>query len=88
MKESESTIEKKFIGRQHYDGLKHLIVDPLDMSEFQSVHYNEAYKKDVGPEKQGIWINSREASLFVYPDGSYGKTGFKKYGMHISKDGI
>ena len=79
LKESESSIEKKFIGRQQYGGLKHLAVDPLEMSEFQSLYYNQAYNKDIGPEKQGIWINSREASLFIYPDGTYGKAGFKKY---------
>lgn len=28
---------------------------------------------------KGVYNNSREATLFVYPDGSYGKKGFMKY---------
>ena len=30
-------------------------------------------------EKSGVYSKSRQASLFVYPDGSYGSVGFKKY---------
>lgn len=30
-------------------------------------------------KKQGIYTNSTDSSLFVFPDGSYGKKGFTKY---------
>jgi hypothetical protein len=74
LKEPESSVEKKFIGNV-YGGLKYFIVNPVFMSKFQSKHYNNAYKKDT----KSIYLHSREASLFVYPDGSYGKEGFNKY---------
>lgn len=53
------------------------------MSEFQTKHYLEAYTKDTGVENS-IYSNSRQAALFVFPDGSYGQEGFDKY---IEKNG-
>lgn len=78
LREPESSIPKKFIGEKNFGGLNHLVVNPLDMSDFQSKYYNEAYTKDT-TEQKGIYTNSKEASLFVYPDGRYGKAGFDKY---------
>ena len=37
-------------------------------------------------ENSTFYYNSRHVSLFVFPDGSYGKTGFNKY-VTVSKDG-
>jgi len=86
LREAESSIKKNFIGVENYDSLKHLIVDPKEMSDFQTEHYRSAWNKDTGKgdgnepgKKKGVWINTREASLFVYPDGSYGRKGFEKY---------
>lgn len=78
LREPESTISKKFIGEENFGNLKHFVVAPNKMSSFQTKRYKEAYKNDKSGKK-GVYINSREASLFVYPDGSYGKEGFNKY---------
>jgi hypothetical protein len=85
LKEPESSVQRKFIGKEKYRGLNHFIVDPLKMSEFQSKYYNEAYQSDISSQ-QGVFTNSRESSLFVYPDGSYGKIGFEKYIMSKEKE--
>jgi GNAT superfamily N-acetyltransferase len=77
LKEAESSVPKEFIGEK-YDKLRHFTVAPFKMSSFQSKYYAEAYNNDKGGKK-GIYVGSREASLFVYPDGSYGSEGFKKY---------
>ena len=34
---------------------------------------------DKTTDRSGVYSKSRQASLFVYPDGSYGPQGFKKY---------
>ena len=86
----ESQVEKKYIGESNVGDLKHLIVKKNVMSIHQLKGYVKAYKTDVsdnGENKEGIKEdlskgfknNSREASLFVYPDGSWGKEGFDKY---------
>lgn len=84
LREAHSTVEKKFIGKENYGKLNHLIVDPNKMSKFQSNSYQKAYEMDT-KGKTGIWTESREASLFVYPDGSWGRDGFKNY--IIKKEG-
>lgn len=58
--------------------LQHLNVVPDTMSDFQSEHYNKSLDLDQKSDKDtmGVYIHSREASLFVYPDGSYGSKGF------------
>ena len=53
------------------------------MSDFQTKHYTKAYNTD-NPSGEvatpsGIYNNSRQATLMVFPDGSWGDTGFKKY---------
>lgn len=78
LRETESTVEKKFLGQSNFDTLKHLVVFPTQMSDFQSYYYNEAWNLDKSGN-QGVYINSRQASLFVYPDGSFGKKGFLTY---------
>lgn len=90
LRETESTVKRVYMGEK-LGQLKHLTVYPNQMSEFQSGHYISAYNKDKGNKqdglpddeqddyKGGIYNNSRDASLFVYPDGSYGSAGFKKY---------
>ena len=65
----------------HLGKLKYLNVVSDTMSDFQSKYYKEALDLDQssGDDTMGVYINSREASLFVYPDGSYGSSGFSKY---------
>lgn len=76
LKAMTSDVRKVFEGRR-IGALKHFIVYPGTMSDFQSRAYAEAYEKD--KSDRGIFINSRQASLFVFPNGSYGTDGFNKY---------
>jgi len=76
LREAESSVQKDFLGKKNYEGLKHFIVKPNSMSEFQ----NSAYEKAFGKGGEGkLYLGAREASLFVYPDGTWGKEGFNKY---------
>ena len=59
--------------------LEYFKVVPNYMSEFQTKSYMEAFEKDTTTSKEGVYSNSRQASLFVFPDGSYGTKGFEKY---------
>lgn len=76
LKAMTSDVRKVFEGRRIGD-LEHLVVYPGRMSDFQSNAYAEAYEKDMNDKS--IFINSRQASLFVFPNGSYGTDGFNKY---------
>ena len=78
LREPESLVKKEFIGRTAF-GLSDLVVYPVDMSVFQTEHYSKAFRQDTVEGKGSYYSNSREASLFVYPDGSYGQAGFSKY---------
>lgn len=72
-----------------YQGIKlgeldKFLVNIQMMSPFQTEHYLKAFTKDTktsddDKKGKGIYSNSIQASLFVYPDGSYGSTGFEKY---------
>lgn len=73
----QSDIKKVFMGDLTGD-LKYLKVVEDFMGKFQSDVYKTAYELDKG-DRKGVYSNSRQASLFVFPDGSYGDTGFKKY---------
>lgn len=77
LKAMQSDIKKIFRGSLS-GKLKYFNVVEDKMSEFQTKHYEEAYEADRG-EHKGVWSNSRQASLFVFPDGSWGSEGFKKY---------
>ena len=77
LKAMKSQINKVFIGN-HIGNLNHLKVVIDYMSDFQSNSYNIAYNSDRN-ERKGVYSKSRQASLFVFPDGSYGDYGFNKY---------
>lgn len=79
LREMSSDIKKNYIGQQNYEELGYFIVDPITMSKFQTEHYMSAFEKDKSVDKRGFYSNSRQASLFIFPDGSYGEAGFKKY---------
>lgn len=53
-----------------------------NMSELQQKGYSEAFLKDT-MEERSIYSNSRQASLFVFPDGSYGQNGYEKFGKSL-----
>lgn len=76
LKASESEIPIKESGALILD-LKHIKVVSHKMSEFQNKIYLKAFNLD--DTGMGIYNNSRQASRFVFPDGSYGHKGFEKY---------
>ena len=78
LKSMRSTVKKVFQDNDVSDGLEHMVVYGDTMSDFQSETYKKAYEED-GKENKGVWANSRQASLFVFPDGTIGKDGFSKY---------
>ena len=63
------------------------------MSRFQSKYYAQAYAQDRqrkqddqgGQTEQGVYANSTQATLFVFPDGTYGDEGFVKFVKKTSK---
>ena len=83
LKSMESDVKKIFNGESSLSkNLNHLVLYPNHMSKFQRGYYLKAFHKDVEESKGkggGIYNNSRQASLFVYPDGLYGPEGFKNH---------
>jgi len=77
MKAMQSDVKKIFHGEKKGD-LKFLNVVEDKMGDFQSKHYEKAYISD-RDERKGVYSKSRQAALFVFPDGSYGEDGFKKF---------
>ena len=76
IKPIQSNVVRVFVGEPLADKYR-FIVDKRVMSEFQTKYYKQAYIKDT--VDKSIYNNSRQATLFVFPDGSYGTDGFKKY---------
>ncbi len=68
-----SNVRKIFVG-SIIGNLKHFVVDGLTMSQFQTDGYSKAYAID--RIERAVFTNSRQASLFVFPDGTSGKNGF------------
>ena len=57
---------------------KKIIVYPSELSDFQYKHYKKASEQE-SKTKGKFSIDERNALNFVFPDGSYGMRGFKKY---------
>lgn len=72
---------------EHEGSLKYFNVVNDYMSDFQSKYYTEAYNADT-TEKKGVFNESRQAILFVFPDGSYGENGFNKYIVKSKKSSL
>ena len=76
----QSDVEREFMGEKLINYFNLYAVEPTD---FQAKAYEQAYSLDLsagGTKKgKGVYNNSSQASLFVFPDGSWGETGFKKY---------
>lgn len=70
LKAMRSQVKKVFKGKK-MGLLKHFVVNPTTMSDFQTENYINAVALD-NEGKKGVETNSRQASLFVFPDGSYG----------------
>jgi len=70
---SQTDIQSLYIGRVIYP-IDHFTLFPSEMSDHQYKTYGQIFSNDSG------WKNeSQDASLFVFPDGSVGMVGFKKY---------
>lgn len=62
----------------HNLSLRYFKLYRVDMENPQSEVYEKAYRSDTD-ENSSFFSHTRQASLFVFPDGSYGKVGSKKY---------
>lgn len=81
-------VKKVFVGKK-IGKLQQFSVYPDKMSVFQSNSYIKTFEEDEINKKSTVFnIKARQASLFVYPDGSYGEQGFKKYLISKSKNKI
>ena len=85
VKAVQSSVKKEFIGvnigkqKESY-----LTVKPIQMSDFQTTIYTDALQKDsVGGS--GVFSNTRQASLFVFPDGSYGGDNSEEKNIKIEQ---
>lgn len=79
IKSQLSGVKKEFVGRR-IGRLQKFIVKEIQMSDFQKEYYIQSYKKDTeNKEEKGIYSNSSQASLFIFPDGKSGKDGFKSH---------
>lgn len=76
LKSMTSNVKKVFKGNT-MGKLNHFKVWATHMSNFQGDVYQLALEKD--RTEKSIHANSRQASLFVFPDGTYGKKGSDKY---------
>jgi hypothetical protein len=76
LKAMSSDVKKNFKG-SIIGNLKHFIVFPLIMKDFQNSVCQKAFEKDL--TERNIFLNTRQALLFAFPDGSYGTKGFEKY---------
>lgn len=85
LREIRSSVKVEYLGDLYGD----LVYNPVMaeyMSDFQTQGYNRAIAfksvkvvKGKTKTSKGIYSHSRQASLFVFPDGSWGSDGFKKY---------
>ena len=75
LRSMSSVVKIKYVG-EVIPPLTKFIVLPNNMIEPQLTVYKTAYDSD--KQTKGIYTNSRQATLFVFPDGSYGKEGLRK----------
>lgn len=71
LKAMRSKVGKVFVGDKNVGSLQHFIVYPIRMKKKQTEGYIKALELDNKGES-GVYLNSRQASLFVFPDGSVG----------------
>lgn len=75
LRSMRSDVRHEFVGEKVLNYFNLYQVNP---SKFQSEIYRKSYSSDMSG-KTGVYNNSKQASLWVYPDGSIGKDGFEKY---------
>jgi hypothetical protein len=77
LKAMKSDVLKEYIKNDRYPiDMRNVTLYGLEMGEIQSMGYNLAKTED--SEQQGIYSHSRQASLFVLPDYSYGKKAYEQ----------
>ncbi len=74
LKAMDSKVLKVMVG-ERMGSLKHTKWFQNICQLFQSKAYVSAYLQD--KRERGIYNNSRQASRFVFPDGTYGAEGFQ-----------
>ncbi len=79
----DSIVKLEFQGERGYGGLRHFTVYPVNMSNFQTKYYTPLYVAD-SEGKGTVYLDSRQASAFVFPDGSQGDVGFKKWIVKVA----
>ena len=91
LRSMDANVIKMLMGKLLKD-MKHLPLVEVNMHDIQLKGYLQAFKKDSAEKeelkeidddeeadeekKEGLYDNSRQASLFVFPDGTYGAEGF------------
>ena len=68
-----SNVAKKYMG-VHLGTLSEFYVFPTTMSRLQTRIYAPLLENE-----DDLFLSARQSSLFVFPDGSYGSSGFAKY---------
>ena len=77
LKAMKSDVLKEYVKNDKYPiDLGNVTLYGLQMGDIQSMGYNLAKTED--SEQQGIYSHSRQASLFVLPDFSYGKKAYEQ----------
>lgn len=71
----QSSVQREYVGTKI--DLNYFNQYGLELLDFQKEYYLNALKED--REGKGIYTHCREASLFVFPDGTYGSKGFSNY---------
>uniref|UniRef100_A0A6C0KUT1 Helicase ATP-binding domain-containing protein n=1 Tax=viral metagenome TaxID=1070528 RepID=A0A6C0KUT1_9ZZZZ len=88
LKASLSNIQTEYVGRVVRPPLTHFRVVENPMSQHQKQAYQTAfaaYEKQQGGEveaekkKHDVYRSVEQASLFVFPDSTFGKDGYEKY---------
>src|SRR5690606_25200760 len=77
LKSSISDVEKRFMGKT-MGKLIEFKVFKTYTRDIQSSIYSKLSKQD-----SDLYLAIRQAALFVFPDGSYGSSGFNKYILKI-----
>ena len=86
IKSMPSLVRKVFMGERIGD-LQLLPVVGCQMSDYQTVHYNAAYLADTEGESGGVYSNSQQASLFVFPPLAEGDEGGRSGSSVFNKNG-
>lgn len=61
-------------------GSENFIIAPVEME----AHQLTGYRRSIGGDEDSLHRKAQQASAFVYPDGSFGEEGYKKYKVKIS----